>query len=265
MSDARIRLAWVLLVGAFGTLLDHAASLGALAALSALVLARVGGGWSRAALLACVGITWATVLSQGLFYGAEPRVPLLELGPVTVWREGVVHGLVQSLRLVAATCAGAALALSTSPDRLCAALLSLGVPWGAAFLAVTALRFVPEAAREWWTVREARARRGRPLWSRGPWAWLVAETTMLRPVAARALRRASALGASLDLRGFDPLAPPSMPEVGRPPALELAGLGLGLALLAALAAAELATALYLHGLAYSPGLRPLYAFVRAWC
>lgn len=265
MRDPRIRLGWVLLAGAAGTLLDHAASLGLLALACAAALLLVGGRWARGALLACAGLTWATVLSQGLFYGAEPRVPLLELGPVTLWREGVVHGLVQSLRLSAATCAGAALALSTPPDRLCAALVSLGVPWGGAFLAVTALRFVPEAGREWWTVREARAMRGRPLGSRSPWAWLAAETAMLRPVAARALRRAASLGTSLDLRGFDPLSPPALPALDAPGLGERAALALGCAALLALAAAELATALYLHGIAWSPALRPVYAFVRGWC
>ena len=57
---------------------------------------------------AVAGIVWGTTLSQGLFYGDEPRVALVQLGPVAIWREGVQWGLVQSLRLVAVTLAGLA-------------------------------------------------------------------------------------------------------------------------------------------------------------
>ena len=32
---------------------------------------------------------WGTVLSQGIFYDSLPRVPLVELGPLVVWKEGV--------------------------------------------------------------------------------------------------------------------------------------------------------------------------------
>ncbi|MCA9493229.1 MAG: hypothetical protein KC621_25030, partial [Myxococcales bacterium] len=147
--EARTRVLLVVAVGLLATLLDRPAALLLLASTSGLALLAVGGRWSRAALLASLGIAWTTVVSQGLFYGGLPRTPLVELGPLVVWREGIVHGLVQSLRFVASTCAGAALALSTPPDRLAEALVRLRVPWGASFLAVTALRFVPVAAAEW--------------------------------------------------------------------------------------------------------------------
>ncbi|MCB9684443.1 MAG: hypothetical protein H6738_05450 [Alphaproteobacteria bacterium] len=263
MSDARTRVLLVLAVGLLATVLDRPTALSALALTCVIALLAVGGRWSRAALLASLGIAWTTVVSQGLFYGGLPRTPLIELGPVAVWREGVAHGLVQSLRFVASTCAGAALALSTTPDRLAEALVRLRVPWGASFLAVTALRFVPVAASEWWTVRQARARRGRPLLARAPWAWLAAETALLRPVAARALRRASALGESLELRGFDPsVAPRAAAEPW--PTLDRAVLGTVGALVLAIVAAEALTWTYVHGLVYVPALRPVYGFVRTW-
>lgn len=263
MIDARTRVLLVVAVGLLATLLDRPVTLLALATICAGTLLAVGGRWSRAAVLASLGIAWTTVVSQGLFYGGLPRTPLVELGPLAVWREGVAHGLVQSLRFVSSTCAGAALALSTSPERLAEALVRLRVPWGASFLAVTALRFVPVAASEWWVVRRARARRGRPLLARAPWAWLAAETALLRPVAARALRRASALGESLELRGFDPSRAPVRPG-GPLPALDRVVLGALGALVLAVVAIEVVTWTYVHGLAYLPELRPIYGFDRAW-
>ena len=61
---------------------------------------------------------------------------------MVLWWEGAVHGSVQALRIVSMSFAGLAMALSTPPDRLFAALVRLRVPYGVAFLAVTALRFV---------------------------------------------------------------------------------------------------------------------------
>jgi energy-coupling factor transporter transmembrane protein EcfT len=110
---------------------------------------------------------------------------------------------VQSLRLLATALAGAALALSTAPDRLASGLVGLGVPGGAAFLATTALRFVPVALEEWRVVREARAQRATvPAWRLD--RRLLHELAVLRPVAARAIRRSATLAESLELRGFDP-------------------------------------------------------------
>ena len=246
--------------------LDRPGSLAAMTCITALpfLFIRVERRWLGAALLAIATLVWSTALSQGLFYNQEPRVPLAHLGPLTLYREGLIHGLVQSLRLLAMTLGGLALSLSTPPDRLFAALLSLRVPFGVAFLAVTALRFAPEVAREWWTVRLARRVRGRPAWRRGPIAWLKLEVALLLPVVARSLRRARALAESLDARGFDPVAPRSArrPLVMR--AGEKALLGVVLVVTVSAMAARGLYLLYTAELLYVPALRPLYGFVRAW-
>ena len=43
-------------------------------------------------------VIWGTSLSQGLFYGQMPREVLISIGGVELYQEGVVHGLIQSLR-----------------------------------------------------------------------------------------------------------------------------------------------------------------------
>jgi energy-coupling factor transport system permease protein len=199
-----------------------------------------------------------------MFYGDEPRVSFVSLGPLTLWRQGVAHGLVQSLRFVAMTLAGFALAASTPPERLFAGLRALRVPFGLAFLVVTALRFVPDVAGEWAAVRSARDRRGRPAWRRAPWAWVAVEAGSLAPVLARALRRARALAESLDARGFDPVAPRA---VRRPLRLGLADRGIGaaaLVLATCVLICRLLFVLYTSDTWYHPALLPLYATVRAW-
>lgn len=264
--DPRARLLLLFAVGGYAVVLDRPAALGLLAActLLALLLAPIAPVWRWRALGFAAAIVLSTAWTQGLFYAGAPRTALVRLGPIAVWREGVLHGLVQSLRLVAMGLAGTTLALSTPPDRLLLGLTGLRVPHGVAFLAVAALRFVPVIAEEWLAVRQARARRGRPLWPRSPASWLAEEMGMLAPVAARAIRRARTLAESLEARGFDPN------QARRPrEGLRLRPVdGLLLAVvwggLAAVCAAALLYRLYLWGLWYHPALRPLYGWVRAW-
>jgi energy-coupling factor transport system permease protein len=260
----RTRIVLVLGAGVLTTLVEHAPGLLVVAVLAASALARVGGRWPGAVAAGLAAAAFSTIVSQGLFWTGVPRTPLLVLGPVVWWREGVVHGAVQSLRFVGPTLAGAALALSTPADRLASGLVGLGVPGGAAFLATTALRFVPLALDEWRTVRLARARRG----GGAPW-WrvdrrLTAEAAMLRPVVARALRRSATLAEALELRGFDPARVP----IGEDGALrfgDLALLGLLAVVVAALGVSRLVFWAWTRGLVADPALRPWMGFVRWWC
>lgn len=266
VSDPRTRLGLALAVGLVGVVLDRPASLGLLAgaSLAVLAVAPVPPGWRRRVLGVSLAVVASTAWAQGLFYAGAPRTPWLALGPLVVWREGIAHGLVQSLRLVAAGVAGATLALTTPPDRLFTGLIAVRVPHGAAFLAVTALRFVPVVAAEWIAVRQARDRRGRPIWARSPIDWLRQEMALLAPVAARAVRRARTLAETLDARGFDPVVPRALrAPLAMPPGerIALAAVALGVA---ALWLAHGLFALYTLGVWYRPELRPLYAVVRAW-
>ncbi len=264
--DPRARLGLLAAVGVLAITLERPASLGLLAALcaGAVLALRPGAVWLRRGALVVAGLMWSTVLSQGLFYADQPRVAVAQLGPLTLWREGAAYGLVQSLRFVAVSLAGVAVAISTPTDRLYAALLRMRVPFGLALMAATALRFLPQIAQEALIVRRARARRGRPAWRRSPWAWLALEVSLLRPVVARSIRRARTLAESLDTRGFDPVAPRA---VRRP--LVMSGWEIGLLVGATLVTAtavwaRLMYVLYASEMLYVPALRPMYGFVRGY-
>lgn len=264
--DPRARLALLICASTLAICLESPVSLGVLTLLCAVPLfaLRLTGVWWRRGLLVVAAVVWSTVLSQGLFYAEQPRVALGSLGPLTLWREGVEWGLVQSLRFIALALAGIALSVSTSPDRLFAALVRLRVPFGLALMTAAALRFLPRIGHEVLLVRQARAARGRPVWKRSPWAWLRLEVSLLRPVVARSWRRAQVLAESLDARGFDPVAPRS---VRRPlvfSALDLAVLFAAGTTTLAVVAARLAYVLYVSDTIYIQALRPLYGFVRAW-
>ena len=264
--DPRTRLFLVGVVGVLAVSLDAPRALGALvlAALVAFAATRPGGRAVAGAAAVLAAMVWSTVLSQGLFYAEQPRVALVSAGPLVLWREGVGHGLTQSLRFGAMTLAGLTLAASTAPERLFTALRALWVPFGLAFLVVTGLRFVPDVAGEWVAVRDARARRGRPAWKRPPWAWLALELRLLTPLLARALRRARALAESLDARGFDATAPRAVRRPLRARAVDFVLVGLGGLVALGAGVPRLLYVLYTSDTWYHPALRPLYAAVRAW-
>lgn len=230
--DPRLKLAALAAISLVGVLVD---SLPGLAAVFAAAMLLASGLRLRPrAWLVVMGIllatTWGTVLSQAIFYPGEPRTVMLTLvpaGEILGWSfpginlacEGATYGLIQSLRLLAVTLAGLAVCISTSPERLVAALSRLRVPAAIGFMTVAALRFVPTMIEEWATVRRAARLRGagghgRNATARGHWLrWLSRtrrvklELALLMPVLAASLRRASALATAITCRGFDATRP----------------------------------------------------------
>lgn len=267
--DPRARLALLTCVGVLALTADQAVTLGT-AALLMLTLALAhprARGWRLRLLGGAALLAWSTAFSQSLFWAGWPRTPLFVLSTdpwLAFSREGLVHGLVQSLRFLLVTAAGAWVALSTPPDRLLTALLALRVPFGLALMGATALRFLPMVGAETLAVRRARASRGRPIWRRSPFAWLALEVALLRPVVARSLRRARALAESLETRGFHPTAPRAVREPLRWRAADTVTVGIAVATTLAAVVARVLYAAYGAELYYAPALRPMYAWVRGW-
>ena len=264
MTDPRARLLLLLLYGAIGLCLDGAIPLLILAALPTLLLLAHpnAAGWRLRIVGLAALLCWSTVLSQGLFWAGWPRTPIFALGPLALYREGLIHGLVQSARFVAALSAGALVVTATPADRLLAALISLRLPPGLVMMGTAALRALPMIAAEWVAIRQARAQRGRP-W-RPPHTWIAQEAALLRPLMARCLRRARALAESLDARGFDPLAPRTVLLPVALPAFERAVIAAAAAAFLALAALRLLFLLYQAGVWYDGRLLEVYAWVRLY-
>lgn len=271
--------AWLAIVACaslLAVLLEHASGLCLLCAASlvALAAARPSAGQCRAfAVLAAVG-AWAFVLGQGIFYRAVPRTPWLTLVPpdfpllgaatggVVVWREGLAHGLVQSLRATSMLGFGLAACWSVEPHALVLALTRLRVPYGVAFMTVTAFRFVPVVARESLTVAAVQRLRG---WRPSPWRpgrVLAVWAGRLRAVLAGALRRSATLAMAVQGRGFSPGAPRTEWRESRLRPVDLAVIAAAVSLTVAVALARLAYALHLYDLVHVDALRWVYVFAR---
>ena len=101
------------------------------------------------------------MISQGFFYGFEPRTELLTLLPgLSLCREGIVYGAVVSLRLLSVLSAGALVVFTTYPSDLILALTKLRVPHSFAFMLTLALRFLPETIEQGKRILVAQQLRG---------------------------------------------------------------------------------------------------------
>ncbi len=254
-------------------LVERPATLLALVAVAALY-ALAGGGWRwwRWLLLVLLVGTWTMAITQGLFYGGSPRTVWLELLPprwfplpaysgdppgLYLYREGVAHGVLQSLRVDAVVLLGAGLLARYSADRLAVGLRAAGIPAPICFLAAMALRHIPLLAAEARTLWVAQRLRGLRLLDPRPFAL---PRRVLLPLLAANVRRADEIAAALQSRGFSlPALARMLPE--RAPGAERAVAWLGAVLLTALCAAILLTRLHLAGALSLPALEGLYAWV----
>lgn len=251
-------------------LLERPANLAGLAGLAAAYWLAGGARRWRLVLGVVVLGTWSVVVTQGLFYAGTPRtvwLTLLEGGAfpfgdppgLYVYREGVAHGLVQSLRFHTVVFLSAGLLVRYAGDELVTGLRALRCPAPLAFLFSLALRFVPLLAGTLRTVWVAQRLRGLRLGGGPPWAWprrwAEALRAVLLPLLASLVRQSDEIAAALRSRGLSAHdAGPAPATPARDKAAWLAGAGL----LAALMAAQGLTRLYEAGIYAHPALAWLY-------
>ncbi|MBE7463934.1 MAG: energy-coupling factor transporter transmembrane protein EcfT [Planctomycetes bacterium] len=279
--EARVKLLLLGVAGLWAVTLERPLLLGVLAGSAVLALCLSGAGWRR--ILAALGglalALWGLALMQGFFYAQAPRTEiwgwhpqsgwaLALFGPdgVALYREGFAHGLAQGLRVVLAAAAGLAVAFSTDPGALLGALTFFRVPYGLAFMAVTALRFGPLLAQEAtqaWTAARLRGFEPAP-WRTPPWSGAAVTFGLLRPVLAGCVRRAGTLAASIQSRGFEPAKRGVELPRRKLRALEWLLVWAVLSASAALLAAKGLYFLYAEDWYYRTEWRALYAFVREW-
>ena len=236
--------------------------------------ARRHAGWVVAALLLA---TWSICITQGLFYQGWPRTPALTLlpaawfplgdGGLVLYREGLWHGLVQSLRLDVMVLLGAGLLGRYAADELTAALAVLRLPRVLGFLVAVVLRYLPlmlGELRTIWTAQRMRGLRlgGSPWWF-APWGLARAGRALLVPLLVGTIRRADEIATALHSRGFSVEAVPRESQAAPTVQERLLVMG-GWLLLLLLAVAYLLTRLHLAGVYSLPRLQPLYAWVVAY-
>lgn len=215
---------------------------------------------------------WGTIFSQALFYREWPRTIVLTLipqefpvlGKVTgglyVYKEGFLYGLIQGLRFSAMTAAGLLLCWTTAPQKMLLGLVRLKIPYGIAFMAVTAIRFLPILLAEIFIVIEAQRLKGfNPLKLKGLFKGVM---NTLAPVLANSVRRAGVLAASVESRAFRAYPDRTYLKELRFNAVDFGITAISLIVSAGVAAIKILYGLYAGEILYISGLRWVYEIGR---
>ena len=144
-----------------------------------------------------------------LFF-ASGTTPLLRLGRVTIWQEGLMNALVFTFRLVFLVTGSSILTLTTSPVTLTDGLERLASPLKVikfpahemAMMMTIALRFIPTLVEEADKVMKAQTARGADFESGNLMARARAMIPLLVPLFISAFRRAGDLAMAMEARCY---------------------------------------------------------------
>lgn len=156
-------------------------------------------------------LVWGLILSQSIFYNQYPRDTLFTIvDPNPLFREGLCvylqgihHGAIQSFRMLAIGFVGHAICFSTEPDDFLIGLMAFKVPFSLAFMAVSAIQFVPIVIEETRQIRVAMVSKGYRPFRAGVWQTVQTEIGTLRSVLAGTIRRSEEKALSIMTRGFN--------------------------------------------------------------
>jgi len=121
-------------------------------------------------LIYTVGIVViATSVSQAFFYYFEPRTVILTVvnknfpiigritGGIYLYKEGIIYGFIQSLRILSVMFMATTVVISTHPSQMIIALDKVRIPKEISFIIATSIRFLPhmieETKRIWTAIR----------------------------------------------------------------------------------------------------------------
>lgn len=172
----------------------------AVALLGVAAVARFPGRVAKLAAVLTVPLLVAVVLIQGLFYPGN-ETPLVEVGPVTFWAEGVSYGLLVFFRVLVVVCAVLIMVFSTYPKAMMVAFIDKGLSPKLAYVFMASLQFVPEMQRRARAIIEAQQARGLDL-KANLWRRFQALLAMMIPLLAGALISVETRSLALEARGF---------------------------------------------------------------
>ena len=122
--------------------------------------------------------------------------PVAEVGPLTLYQEGLSHAIALVGRLIAMETVGVAMLATTHPSDLFAVLRRLHLPYEVSLMAMLSLQLIPQLLQELRTVLQAQRSRGLRATGIG------ALVPTLVPVVAGSFDRLTTLVLSLESRGL---------------------------------------------------------------
>ena len=200
--DPRTKLAALGTAFVLALAFNHPAVLGALVLLVLLAGRMSDVPWrSLAPFLA--GSMWFLVLGILIWPLYVKGGPVLfTIGSSTVTTDGLLFGLAMGLRVALMVTTAGVWMMTTSPQKLTAGLLHLGLPYKAGVAMTAAIRFVPLLNAERATIVEAQQARALDLRRGNPLGRAVKSVAIIGPLFIRAIDVAQGLALAMDARGF---------------------------------------------------------------
>ncbi len=198
--DPRVKVAWLGVMLLVSITTSRPALLAAylVLILAAAALAGVPFGhlWPTARAMLSVA---AVIIFIQLFLHPGPH-PLLQVGGVRLYREGLPIGLEVALRIYCIVLASLLTFIWMDPTSLTLMLLKTGLNYRYAMLVSLSLRTFPLLERELGKIYDSQQARGMEL--RGTLRKLIRLLAVMMPFVLRALRRANEIAVAMELRGF---------------------------------------------------------------
>ena len=277
--DPRTKILMLMFFGVLVITLDSATSLFFcfLISIGLIVLSFPSWRQYRLLLLFILFATWGLIYSQAVFYNASPRTVLFTVvgpevpiiggitGGVQVYREGLLHGAIQSLRFNTTLAIGCFIIWSTQPRDLLLAFVKLRVPYNLAFMVNTGLHYIPLIAAESANVIRSQRLRGFRYFQFNPLQIIRGLLNSFRPILTNNIRRATHLGEAVESRAFSPAI------VGnrrtylhslKMQSLDTILITIGGVILLGVIALKVLYFCYANGIYYAFWMRGIYTFVR---
>jgi energy-coupling factor transport system permease protein len=175
--------------------------------LTVLLLSSIGGVTRRlfrAALLFLLPVAFSLFLIQGILFPPIKLTPLA-LGPVTLWREGLVFALVTCIRILALISSVMLLIQTTHPADLAFALTERGLPNSIGYILLVALQLVPDMSARATAILETQQSRG--LETKGRLRRLRALPSLVGPLVVGALVDVEERAMALESRAYTATGP----------------------------------------------------------
>jgi energy-coupling factor transport system permease protein len=163
------------------------------------LLGGIAGRLFRAALLFLLPIGFSLFVIQGLLF-PPTRVTPIPLGPVTIWREGLIFAALSCVRILALISSIMLVVQSTHPADLTYALTERGLPSGIGYILLVALQLAPDMSARATAIQEAQQSRG--LETKGPIRRLRALPSLVGPLVVGALVDVEERAMALESRAY---------------------------------------------------------------
>lgn len=155
---------------------------------------------ATAAIVGSLILLCTIFIIQGLFNPANHTL-LFKIGPVGVYREGLLYALTISFRVVNIIAASSVLIMTTSPSRVMEACVRRGVSPKIGYVMTAIMQMIPAMMNSAATIREAQQSRGMSM-SGNVWRRFRAFLPLMGPVVMSSLMNMQEKAMALEVRGF---------------------------------------------------------------